>query len=157
VEVGVKVTDRAQDSPAARLAPQLWLTAKSPEAPMEVKLRAAVPEFVSVTVWAALAVPTVSRANVRLVGESVTAAAVTTGATPVPVNVTVWGDPVALSVILTVPVRLPAPVGVNVTDRVQIPPAEMLEPQLWLTAKSPEATIEARVNAALPEFVSVTV
>jgi hypothetical protein len=157
VEVGVKVTDNVHDPPVARLVPQLWLTAKSPEAAIEVKLRAAVPEFVSVTAWAALVLPTVSAANVRLVGESVTAGAVTTGAAPVPVNNTVCGEPIALSVTLTVPVLLPAAVGVNVTDRVQVPLAARLEPQFWLTAKSPETTIEVRANAALPEFVSVTV
>jgi hypothetical protein len=157
VEVGVNVTDKVHDPPAARLVPQLWLTAKSPVAAIEVKFRTAVPEFVSFTVWAALVLPTVSAANVRLVGESVTAGAVTTGASPVPVNNTVCGEPIALSVTLTVPVLLPAAVGVNVTESMQDPPPAMLVPQLWLTAKSPEAAIEVRFKTALPEFVSVTV
>ena len=43
-----------------------------------------------------------------------------TGATPVPLRVTVWGLPEALSVMVTVPVRVPAAVGVNVTLMVQV-------------------------------------
>lgn len=71
--VGVKVTEIMQLAPAAILGPQADVSAKSPEAATAVMLRAAVPEFVRVTVWAALAVPTVSPANVRLAGELVTA------------------------------------------------------------------------------------
>jgi len=101
---------------------------------MEVKLRATVPEFVSVTVWAALAVPTVSPANVRLVGASVTIGAVTTGATAKPVSDTVCGEPVALSVTVTVPALVPATVGVNVIEMVQFAPTATLNPQLFVSA-----------------------
>jgi hypothetical protein len=49
----------------------------------------------------------------------------------------VWGVPVVLSVTLKVAERLPAAVGVNVTLMVQLAPAAMLEPQLFVWAKSP--------------------
>jgi hypothetical protein len=76
---------------------------------------------------------------------------------PPPVKETVCGEPVALSVMLRVSVRLPVEVGVKVTDRLHDPTAARLVPQVWLTAKSPEAAIEVRLKAAVPEFVSVTV
>jgi hypothetical protein len=71
--VGVKVTAMVQLAPGATLVPQLLVWAKSPEAAIEVSVRATCPEFVRVTTWAAVVVPTVCWANVRLVGESVTA------------------------------------------------------------------------------------
>ena len=77
--VGVKVTEIVQFAPAATLAPQVLVCEKSPDAAIEVMVRAAVPELVSVTVCAALVVPSVSEAKVRLAGESVTVGAVTVG------------------------------------------------------------------------------
>jgi len=85
-----------------------------------------VPVFLNVTVCAALVVPVVCEEKVRLVGESVT-----TGApTPVPVRVTVCGDPVELSLITRMPVTTPTAVGANVTEIVQLAPAATLVPQL---------------------------
>ena len=49
---------------------------------------------------------------------------------PVPVKLTTWGLPEALSVTLTVPVRVPAAVGVNFTLMLQLPPAATELPQL---------------------------
>src|ERR1035437_3699182 len=57
--------------------------------------------------------------------------------TPVPVRVTVCGDPAALSVMVTDALRLPAAVGVNVTEMLQLPPAATLAPQVLVCAKSP--------------------
>lgn len=57
--VGVKVIERTQLAPAATDVPQLWVTAKSPLAPMLVMVKGAVPELVRVTVWATLVVPSV--------------------------------------------------------------------------------------------------
>jgi hypothetical protein len=75
--VGVKVTVNVQLVFAARLDPQAFAgagTAKSPGlVPVNVMpamLSAALPLFVSVTVWAVLVVPIVSLANVRRMGES---------------------------------------------------------------------------------------
>lgn len=69
--VGEKVTEIVQLEPAARLGAQLFVSAKSPEAMIEVRLKATFPEFVSVTFCAALFEPTASEEKFRLVGESV--------------------------------------------------------------------------------------
>jgi len=73
VVVGVKVTVIEQLAAAAREEPQLLVWAKSPEAAMVVRVRGAVPELVNFTICAALVVPMVWEAKVRLVGERVTA------------------------------------------------------------------------------------
>jgi hypothetical protein len=85
---------------------------------------------------------------------------------PVPVSATVWGLPVALSVIVKVPVRIPVAVGVNVTLIVQFAPAasgvaggvigQAVVPVL-VSAKSPDAAMEMIVRGPVPVFVSVTV
>ena len=56
-------------------------------------------------------------AKVRLVGVSVTAGA---AAAPVPVRVTVCGEPVALSAIDSEAVKAPAAAGLNSTETVQV-------------------------------------
>ena len=54
--VGVKVTTMLQAAPAASLAPQLLVSAKSPLAAMLLMLKLAVPLFVTVTFWLTLVV-----------------------------------------------------------------------------------------------------
>src|SRR5437762_11939129 len=89
------------------------------------------------------------------------------GAGPFPVRLTVCGLPPPLSVMVKVPVRAPATVGVNVTLIVQVfDPAvagkvvgligQAVAPVL-VSAKSPDAAMELIVSAAFPVFVSVTV
>jgi hypothetical protein len=78
-----------------------------------------------------------------------------TAAAP-PLRATVCGDPAALSVMVSVPVREPAAVGVKVTAMVQLAPGTTVAPQLLVWAKSPEAAIEVSVRTACPEFVRVT-
>ena len=51
-------------------------------------------------------------------------------AAPVPERLTVWGLPLALSVMLTEAVRLPLAVGVKVTLIVQLAPAATELPQV---------------------------
>src|SRR5207302_5919919 len=68
---------------------------------MLLMARVAVPVFDSVTVCAALVVPTVWLAKVSEAGERL---AVVVGAAPVPVRPTVCGLPEALSVTLELPV-----------------------------------------------------
>lgn len=152
--VGVNVTEIVQLAPAATLEPQVFVSAKSPDAVTDVMDRAAVPELVRVTACAALVVPSVREAKVRLVGESTTAGAVTPA--PVPLKLAVCGEPLALSEIISAPVRVPTTDGVNVTEIVQLAPAATLVPQLLVSAKSPDAAIELSVRAAWPEFVSFT-
>lgn len=86
VVLGVKVTLRVQVAPAATLEPQgvppPAVAEKSPLAVKLKELRVVVKLFVIVSVCAALVVPTVVEAKVRLVG------AIVTGRTAVPVRFT---------------------------------------------------------------------
>src|SRR5439155_1159085 len=77
----------------------------------------AVPEFVSVTVFAALVVPTCCEPNARLVGEIGRASG---GARPVPDGLAVCGLPDASSLICTLALRAPLAAGVNVTEIAQL-------------------------------------
>jgi hypothetical protein len=72
VFVGAKVTLIVQLLPAFNELPQVFVSPKLALAAMLVMLRAALPEFVSVTGWLALVVPTTWLLKVRLPGESVT-------------------------------------------------------------------------------------
>ena len=92
---------------------------------MLVMLSVAVPVFVKVADCPALVVPTNCVVKVKVLVLSETA-----GAMPVPDKLIVCGEPVALSVIETVAVRVPVAVGVNVTVTVQVPFAGMELTQL---------------------------
>ena len=85
--LGVNVTLMAQVAPAATLAPQVFVCAKSvalvPVKPTVVMLNAVLCELVSVTAWAALVVPTFWLPKVSEVGERLG------GAVPVPVRLVV--------------------------------------------------------------------
>ena len=72
--VGVKVTLMVQLAPAAIVAPQVLLWAKSPLGAMLEMSKGAVPLLVSVIAWALLVLPT-GWAKLRVVGESATAGA----------------------------------------------------------------------------------
>lgn len=76
---------------------------------------------------------------------------------PVPLSVTVWGLPAALSVTVRVPVRLPVAVGVKVTLIVQLEPAATEPAQVLVWAKSPEALMRSGVRAPLPGLLRVMV
>lgn len=76
---------------------------------------------------------------------------------PVPVKATLWGEPLALSVMVRTPVRLPDAVGVKMIDMVQFAAAARLDPQVLVSAKSPDAMMELMASALDPEFVSITV
>lgn len=126
---GVKVTENEHDAPAASVLPQVVVRAKSPAfAPVSATLEidsAAVPEFVSVTDFAELDEPTSCEPKLRLVDDSVTAAADGGGAgvVPVPDSDNGCGLPAALSRIDRVAVRPPDADGANVTDTVHEAPA----------------------------------
>jgi hypothetical protein len=96
-------------------------------------------------------VPTACEGKVKEAGERLT-----TGAVPVPVSLTVWVAGLALSVMVTAPVRVPVAVGLKVTLRVQLAPAATLDPQVWVWEKSPRALMLVIVRTALPVFLSVT-
>jgi len=91
-----------------------------------------VPVFCTVTDCAALVEPTVVLPKVRLEGLVVSVAVAPFA--PVPVRLTVLGLLVALLVIVSVPVLVPVAVGWNVTFTVQLAPAAMLDPQVFVCA-----------------------
>jgi hypothetical protein len=124
--VGVNVTEIVQFAPAAKLLPQVLVSAKSPGLVPVIATLAIVsdpvPEFVNVTVCALVVTPSFVLANVRKSGAN---AAVGTPA-PVPVSETVCVLPVtlpALSVTVTVAVLVPVAVGLKITEIVQLSPA----------------------------------
>jgi hypothetical protein len=87
--------------------------------------RTPLPVFFKVTVCVALVVRVGWFPNETLAGERLT-----TGAAPVPVRLTLWGLPEALSEMLRVPLRVPVALGVKVTLIVQLTPAATEPPQL---------------------------
>jgi hypothetical protein len=91
---------------------------------MLAMVKLALPVLFRVRAGAAVAVPTLL-VMVRLVG--VTAAK---GALPVPVRLTAWGLPGALSVMVTEAERDPKAVGAKVTLIVQVPFAATALPQV---------------------------
>lgn len=70
---------------------------------------------------------------------------------------TVCGLPGALLVMVTVPTRLPATLGLKVTLRSQKPDAPKPAPQLFVTAKSPVVLMLVRLKTAPPVLVSLMV
>jgi hypothetical protein len=80
----------------------------------------------------------------------------TTGAVPVPVRLTVWVAGLALSVMVTAPVLVPAAVGLKVTLSVQLPLTARLDLQVFVWEKSPLAVMLVMLRVALPVFLSVT-
>ena len=73
-----------------------------------------------------------------------------------PVRFTTCGLPGALSVMLTVPVRVPVCVGVKVTLMMQLAPLASELPQVLVWAKSPLATMLVTLKDVVPAFVNVT-
>jgi hypothetical protein len=88
-------------------------------------LRLLVPTLVKVTVCAELVVSITTEPKLKLVGESF-------ALVPIPVSVTLCGLPAASSVMLRTAMRVPDPVGPNVTLIVQLAPATNELPQLWV-------------------------
>jgi hypothetical protein len=77
-------------------------------------------------------------------------------AMPAPLRRAECGEPEALSVILTVPLRLPTTAGVKLTEIVQLLPAATVEPHVLVWAKSPDTSMRVTVSAAVPSFDSVS-
>ena len=92
------------------------------------------PLLVSVTILAGLLVPTTLVPKLKLLVDRLSE-----GVTPEPVRETTCGLLEAASVMVSVPARGPAPVGVKVTLTVQLALAATLAPQLLACAKSPLA------------------
>ena len=52
---------------------------------------------------------------------------------PVPVSEIVWGEPLALSVILREATNVPFTVGLKTTEIAQLAPGAKVVPQLWVS------------------------
>ena len=160
--LGVKVTLIVQLAPAATELPQVLIWEKSLAlVPVTARLEivsVVPPVLVSVTACALLLVPTPWLVNVKPVGANVTVPPV---AVPVPVKLTAWGLPVALSTTVTRAARPPLADGVKVTAIVQLVPAVTELPHVLVWAKSlalvPVSAMLVILNAALPELVRVIV
>lgn len=81
--------------------------------------------------------------------------------TPVPLSATLWGLPVAVSVMVSVAVAAPAAAGVKVTEMTQLASPERDDPQVFVWLKSaafaPANPILLMVSPDDPKFWSVTV
>src|SRR2546423_1525863 len=75
---------------------------------------------------------------------------------PVPERVTVCGLLGSESVSVSVPLRVPAAVGVKVTFTVQLTPAPRLVPQVLVCEKSPLAALEVKLTGLAVSLVTVT-
>jgi hypothetical protein len=161
VAEGVKVTEMIQLAPAATLSPQVFVWLKSaalvPAIATLVMDSAALPEFETVTVWAALAFVRYWVPNVRLEGVSEICAI----PTPVPFRAAVCGEPAALSVTVIKADRAPAREGMKVTEMVQLAPAPKVASHVLVWLKSdafvPVTVMPVRVTAALPGLESMIV
>src|SRR5437763_1975739 len=124
---------------------------------MPLIVKVAVPVFFSVTTCAALAVPTVWLPKLKEVGERLTAGVPVPDDTPLPLRLTFCGLPVALSLTVTVPVRVPVVVGLKFTLIVQLVRAASDVPQVPSPArvKSPLTVMLLIVKVAVPVLVSV--
>jgi hypothetical protein len=158
------VTEIVQLPPVAKLVPQVLVSAKSPEfvppITILVIVKGPVPVLLSVTACALVVVPILVLANVRPLGEAPAIGI----PTPDPLSAAVCVEPetlLELSVIVSVALRLPGAVGVNVTETVQFAPAAKLLPQALVSAKSPGLVpviaTPAIVSDPVPELVKVTV
>jgi len=139
--VGVKVTEIGQLAPAASvfgLRGQVEVWAKLPEVEILEIVSALVVALFSVMFPGRLVVVSIWGPNVRLEGAKLT------GRVPVPLREEVWGELEALSVTVSVPVRLPDDSGVKVTEMVQLLLAARVfgdtgQVEVW--AKFPEVAI----------------
>jgi hypothetical protein len=160
VAVGLNVTEILQCAPAATDVPQVFVWAKSrgsaPPMAMLVIVSGAVPVLVRVTDWDELLTPMFWRAKLTVEGLSDTDGT----PTPVPFKVTDCGDPAALSAMARAAPRLPAAIGLNVTEMPQCAPAATDVPQVFVSAKScvsePPMAMLLIVSAPVPVLVRVT-
>src|SRR2546425_1017390 len=121
---------------------------------MLVMLNEAVPLLVRVTACAPLLVPTSWLAKVRLVGERLTAGALK--AVPVPVKLPTLGLSLWLSLIVMLPVRLPAPVGVKVTLMLHFFFNDTAPTEIYPLSLPDALPILVMLNEAVPLLVRVT-
>jgi hypothetical protein len=110
------------------------------------------PVLVNVCVCEVLDVFTSCEAKVSEEGENAPF-----GEIPTPERLTVCGlPPKASSAMVTIPVRLPVAVGLNVTLIEQLAPPARVVPQLLVCEKSPLEEIPEILSVASPVLLSVT-
>lgn len=129
---GVKLNATVQLPPTATLAavehvPDPPTTNSDEPDAIELKLKAALPLLVRVTVCVAVVVPTVAEPKLSKVGDADTAGAV---AVPDKLAATVVEGAVALCAMFSVALRVPAALGLNATCTVHELPAAMLPPAI---------------------------
>jgi len=130
VACGENVTLNWHEAPAVTVPPQvLPLNAKSPGfVPVKTTLEnvtGAPPVFWMETAKGALVV------DMPVAGKARPLVTVSELPNPVPVMLTAWGLPGAVSLICKEAVRMPGPVGVNVTLTAQLEVAPTLPPQVF--------------------------
>jgi hypothetical protein len=163
VETGLKVTETVQLAPAAREPPQVFVNEKSSACPppsvIELIASALTPELVTVTVFDPEVPSTFSLPNANDVALNLTAGA-EPAATPVPLKLTIWGEPPAVSVIWMAAVLVPVATGLKAIATVQLAPAASDEPQEFFNVKSsawlPVKDTDVRVALPLPVLRTVT-
>lgn len=153
VAVGVKVTLTAHLSFAPKLVVHVVAdTAKSPVVEIAMLVSVTLWLLVRLNVFAVLVVPTIHVPKDQLVGVNVA------GSTPVPDSATVCGLLEALSVKLSVPVRLPSAVGVKVTLTLHVLPRPSRPPHVFaeIAKLSPSVATELMLKGAAPLFFNIT-
>jgi len=158
--VGAKWPWIVQFAPTARLVPHELANTNEvafvPVTAMLAIVKATVPVFVIVTNCDPLAEPTAVAAKARFVNDRVTG-----GVEPVPLNVTLCGDPVALSATFSAAVSAPVVVGFNSTEIVQLAPIASVAPHVLADfmnelASVPEKLVDPTVTTAALVFFNVT-
>jgi hypothetical protein len=150
VGVNVTVNTHAFVGPGFIVAGHDAVLLKSPEVVTDEMCSGPVPVLVIDTVWAALGVPTFCDGNTSDGGLMATPGVSTT---PVPDNGTVCGLPSASLVIVSVPLRGPAAVGVNVTVMEQDAVGAIGPTHPLTLVKSPVAVTRLMFSGALPELL----
>src|ERR1700722_9490650 len=128
---------------------------------MPVKMSGALPKFVRVVDIAALGAPTAVAGNVSALGISVTVGA---EAVPLPERGTNCVAGLALSMIVSVAVRVPTTVGVKITERMHeaaagtgVPSAHVVfGPSAKSPGFAPNIAIEVKFSGAVPKLFTAT-
>jgi hypothetical protein len=149
---GVKVTLMLQLAPFASEVGQLLVCAKSPLMEMPEIFKDTSPELFKFTDLDPLVVFTSWLEKLNEVADRLA-----TGATPVPVKLTVGAVPTALLFKVTAPVLLPRAVGVKTTYTEQLAPAARVAPQLLVWLKSPLKAKPLMDSGPTPVLVNVSV
>jgi hypothetical protein len=127
---------------------------------IELIVTLAVPVLVKVTTWASLVLPKMVAGNAMEAGLNVTVEV--PDAMAVPVKATVCGEPVALSATESNAVSVPAAVGLNSTETVQVALAASEVPQVVADLRNEVAFVPVMVSddsvtAVVLVFFTVTI